>query len=260
MIEEIPGDLCAELQLEQEKGEDKNTEQLKTLHDIDQMLSDNQRKFGRKSLLYNIRSQLHFLQEKKLETLASEMMQIDSLRPGVAGLMELFGMKSYYPQKLKYEDVIKLTHDVHNDINKKPEEVCELPWYFVKHVIGLDSDARENCHVFFIEDDNDSDSDDGTILDIHPLDLIYIIFLCADDFLRQELADKMAKCQYAVPFILPPHQLEASRARYQILDWGLKSITRTYYHNEAIINKPLLDTEAPIVACLDIGAEVAWKL
>ena len=97
----------------------------------------------------------------------------------------------------------------------------------------MDSDTRENSQLKtdFTADDNEggesaTDTDTETDTDsnsnddgdssyyeallysadnkMHPLDLIYVIFLCADDFLRQELADKMAKCQYAIPFILPP--------------------------------------------------------
>ena len=131
----------------------------------------------------------------------------------------------------------------------------------MKRVIGLDSETRENCHLVpFLENDSEDDySDDEEVQSIsavHPLDLIYTIFLCADDFLRQELADKMAKCQYAVPFILPSVE---SSGEYLLLHWGLKSMARTFYRNNTLVNKALVDAEAPLVACLNIGQETSWK-
>ena len=66
----------------------------------------------------------------------------------------------------------------------------ELPWYFMKHVIRLDSDTRENCHTLYVPEDvfqDGSDSDNDVVFDVHPSDLVYLIFLCSDDFLRQEL-------------------------------------------------------------------------
>ena len=92
---------------------------------------------------------------------------------------------------------------------------------------------------------------------IHPLDLIYIIFLCADDFLRQELSEKMTRCQYAVPFILP--QPYPTKSESLILHWGLKSMTRNFYSNNIVVNKNLVDTEAPLISFLAMGEETSWK-
>ena len=142
-----------------------------------------------------------------------------------AKLLEVLNMKQYYPQKLTYEKVIILTPDIFSDVIKTPTTLADLPWYFLRHIIGLDSDTREKCHIPSVPDDSsDEDSDDRedeTISTIHPLDLIYIIFLCADDSLRQELADKMARCQYAVPIILPP----PSNGESQLLHWGLRNVS-----------------------------------
>ena len=176
-------------------------------------------------------------------------------------ILEALGLMKFYPQKLTYDDVITLGTDVHYDVDKEPASLSELPWYFMKRVIGLDSETRENCHlVNFLENESeDDDSDDEEVKSIsavHPLDLIYTIFLCADDFLRQELVDKMAKCQYAVPFILPSAE---SLGGTLVLHWGLKNMTRTFCKNNNLVNKALVDAEAPLVACLNIGQETSWK-
>ena len=176
-------------------------------------------------------------------------------------ILEALGLMKYYPQKLTYDDVITLGTDVYHDVDKEPASLPELPWYFMKRVIGLDSETRENCHLVHFHgnesDDDDSDHDEEkTFSAVHPLDLIYTMFLCADDFLRQELADKMTKCQYAVPFILPSVESPGDNL---VLHWGLKSMARTFYNNNSLVNKALVDAEAPLVTCLNIGKETSWK-
>ena len=133
----------------------------------------------------------------------------------------------------------------------------------MKRIIALDSETRENCHVprnLHDYSGSSSDTEDETIADIHPLDLVYIIFLCSDDFLRQELADKMAKCQYAVPFILPPEEYRNINSKNLILNWALKTITRNfYYYNENVVNQTLTNLQGPVVVCMHSGGETAWK-
>ena len=172
-------------------------------------------------------------------------------------------MKKYYPQKLTYEDVIKLKSDDFHDVNKRCTDFRQLPWYFVRHIIGLDSDTREKCQVEERDgsdsDSGSSDDDDDSKNEIHPLDLIYIIFLCADDFLRQELVDKMLQCQYAVPFILPSPVETQQKSKNLILQWALQKSTKSFFRNEVAVNKPLVNVEAPLITCLNIGQETSWK-
>lgn len=135
----------------------------------------------------------------------------------------------------------------------------------MRHVVGLDSDVRENCHVKKDLNDSgfgissDSDDDDDITQGIHPLDLIYIIFMCADDFLRQELADKMNKCQYAVPLILPSPEIKSDRSRAIALNWELQSITRDYYVNNEVCTETLVNMEAPVIVSFSLGKETTWK-
>ena len=188
---------------------------------------------------------------------ADEEQMTDVLRK----LLKDLEMTKYYPEKLTFEEITTLTSDVHDDVNKKPTSLPELPWYFIKHVIGLDSDTREECHVMGTSqnsghdgNDSSSDDDDDNTLGVHPLDLIYIVFRCADDFLRQELADKMVRCQYAIPFLLP-----CSTSKMTILHWALKSITRGFYHRGEDTTKTLVDIEAPLVTFMNLGEETSWK-
>ena len=233
LIKEMPFGICGELK---DTIDPKRSINFVTLErKISEMLPHFQ--FDIKSFIHSFQSQLSFLQRGN---------QVDTRARGSSGevhgehsadvvrkMLKDLGMTKYYPEKLTFEEITTLTSDVHNDVNKKPTSLPELPWYFIKHVIGLDSDAREECHAIgntenSSHDGNDSssDEDDDNSFGIHPLDLIYIIFLCADDFLRQEITDKMARCQYAIPFMFP-----SSTSKMMILYWALRS------HNQKLLSQ-----------------------
>ena len=155
----------------------------------------------------------------------------------VRTLLNDLGLMKYYPQKLSYSDVIKVTEDTCKETNETPSSLQELPWFFLRRLIGLNSTIREKGSVIVKRDErkrkrnpvlgkknerkgtkkrklsedekisfswNDDSTDEDTgdqntnsqresdsvINSVHPLDLIYVILLCADDFLRQELSDK----------------------------------------------------------------------
>ena len=221
--------------------------------------------FDIKSFMHSFQSQLSFLQRgSQIDARAKDSpgnADGEHLTDALRKLLKDLEMTKYYPEKLTFEEITTLTSDVHDDVNKKPTSLAELPWYFIKHVIGLDSDTREECHVMenpqnssHDENDSSSDEDDDNILGIHPLDLIYIIFICADDFLRQELADKMVRCQYAIPFMFP-----SSTSKMMILHWALRSISRSFYHQGQDVTKTLVDVEAPLVTFMNMGKETSWK-
>ena len=74
-------------------------------------------------------------------------------------VLEELGMIKYYPQKLTYQDVTMITADVLDETKKKPTTLPELPWYFIKQIIALDSDTRENSQLTSAADDNEGDEE-----------------------------------------------------------------------------------------------------
>ena len=208
-----------------------------------------------------------------------------NLNEETARVLEELRMTKYYPQKLTYQDVIMITVDVLDD-KKRPTTLPELPWYFIKHIMALDSDTRENSRVKtdIATDDSEGDEESDTETDtdtatdsssdsdsnhyeaplylmenkMHPLDLIYIIFLCADDFLRQELADRMVKCQYAIPFILPPAEHLTSPQKSLFLIWALQTISRVFKKHGTAKHSTLVKEDTPLITSLSLGEESSW--
>ena len=229
------------------------------------------------------------------------------LKENVQSLLKDLGLEDYYPQKLTYSDVIKVTEDDLKEVNEKPTTLSELPWYFMRRVIGLNSTIREKGsdlrrsarkrkrkrnsvskrerdrrkakkrkhseEISFCwkndsekEDAEDEDSNPRKIspqksqCSVYPLDLIYVIFLCADDFLRQELAEKMSKCQYAVPFILPS-AVKMEESENVVLHWGLQTISKTFCEESCpVMSKNILNVCCPLVSCLSLNSNSTRKL
>ena len=257
-------------------------------------------------IIRSLEAQLEFLEPEiattRKETVCSHEAGDPDLNEEVTKILKELGLTKYYPQKLTFQDVTMITADVLDDIKMKPTAMPELPWYFIKHILALDSDTRENSRVKIDvtadeneggesatesatetdtdsdsndNDSNDSDSNDSDSNDsdssyyeallysvdnkIHPLDLIYVIFLCADDFLRQELVDKMAKCQYAIPCILPPAEHSTSPEKSVLFIWALQTISRVFKKHGIAKHATLAKEETPLITSLSLGEETSWQ-
>ena len=281
LISMMNENMCNELREASKHRNENNRMDTKLLQStVDTLLQDKQHELNLPSLMESMKSQLHFLgYQKKAKPTVGDQVVIE-LDGCTRERMNLLGMEKYYPQKLKYSDITMLRVEalqdgselrndgqedvggnIQDDVIKKPTSLLELPMYFINGIMALDSETRERC--FLAHDDDDDSSDDDSDREdagaIHPLDLVYIIFLCADDFLRHELADKMSKCQYAVPFVLPSPLVKNSCNKDLVLHFALKGIVRNFACNNIVMNEPLADVEAPMVAFVSIGQEVAWK-
>ena len=101
----------------------------------------------------------------------------------------------------------------------------------------------ESDHLFDgIEYEDDS-------LKIHPMDILLALILCADDFLRQDLMARLAKCQLAIPFILPD---PSATGRLMLPLWAMRSIVKewksTLKGSEGVHECPIISYTTPVVS------------
>ena len=101
----------------------------KVLHNaVDELLSEEQKKLNEQTLVYNIKSQLHELEGcEVIEVVKTEEKEAENLNPRVQLWLEILDMKKYYPQKLQYENVIKLRTEDFDDANKTCTNFRQLP-------------------------------------------------------------------------------------------------------------------------------------
>ena len=227
------------------------------------------------SILFSFEGTFRFLLSSKSENVCSEQhTDIGTsndfpLSQAEENLLLKLDLKKYYPCKLTNESVIAISENVFENDSQKLESLEDLPWYFIRHIMGLDSDTHKTCHIRtsqnVTDDDSDSDADSenddltatDSVKDVHPLDLRKAIMMCTDDFLKQELVDKMLKCQYAVPAIIPmgPN----SSPHYLLQNWALRAGMRSFFPCGKEETEYLANVKAPLVTFMSLGKETHWK-
>lgn len=82
-------------------------------------------------------------------------------------------------------------------------------------------------------------------------DFIFSILQCADDFLRQDIVEKMAACQLAVPIVL--QGVNGNKPQYLL--WALSRITKKWkgHHDLHAIELPIATYSVFTVSVLRVG-------
>ncbi|KAK3084300.1 hypothetical protein FSP39_011286 [Pinctada imbricata] len=143
--------------------------------------------------------------------------------PFQAATREMFdslGLTDKYPGKISL-------HDVQSQIDfifDQPEKITDIPWTFLREIIASNYSFREMILEDFYKkrakekpradllsdlfSKRTPDVGKGTDTSkkasrLHPSDVLLAIYLCSDMHLQKILANKIASCQLALPFIYP---------------------------------------------------------
>ena len=100
-----------------------------------------------KALIQSLKTQLQFTEPQLKTPQKGSGFQTGNLDRPVEKFLESLDLIKYYPQKLTYDDVIKLTAELLEETENELTSLSDLPWFFMKHIIGLDSGTREKCHI-----------------------------------------------------------------------------------------------------------------
>ncbi|XP_057876634.1 interferon-induced very large GTPase 1-like [Melospiza georgiana] len=198
-------------------------------------------------------------------------------------LLKRLGLESHYPRKMGMGDFRTICKTSLQD--SQPSQDKELPLYFLKKLLTVDyqvryltcwersnpglasmpetreqehqqSDSFENFFDKLMKAAPERANRDGHV---HPMDLQMAIFHCADDFLRQTLATKLAFCQLALPLLVP----NPSTSRIEFPLYALSQIQRSWKEVEkagkqaqtkSFSNKLIFQAHTPIVSFIRIGS------
>ncbi|XP_016161196.1 PREDICTED: interferon-induced very large GTPase 1-like, partial [Ficedula albicollis] len=142
-------------------------------------------------------------------------------------LLKRLGLESHYPRKMGMGDFCTICRISLQD--SQPSKDKELPVYFLQKLLTVDYQVRdltcweksnptseplpkttandrrhsESFEQFYNKLKEASPECASRDSHVHPMDLQMAIFHCADDFLRQTLATKLAFCQLSLPLLLP---------------------------------------------------------
>ncbi|XP_059699159.1 interferon-induced very large GTPase 1-like isoform X2 [Haemorhous mexicanus] len=201
-------------------------------------------------------------------------------------LLKRLGLESHYPRKLGMGDFHTICKTSLQD--SQPSQDKELPFYFLQKLLTVDYQVRyltcwerSNTGLAPVpqtteQADEPSDSMANFLENlmeaapkhvsrdshVHPMDLQMAIFHCADDFLRQTLATKLAFCQLALPLLVP----SPSTSRIEFPLYALSQIQRSWEEVEKVrnqtrtksfSNKLIFQAQAPIVSFIRIGSSAS---
>uniref|UniRef100_A0A8C5TFJ4 Up-regulator of cell proliferation-like domain-containing protein n=1 Tax=Malurus cyaneus samueli TaxID=2593467 RepID=A0A8C5TFJ4_9PASS len=195
-------------------------------------------------------------------------------------LLKRLGLESHYPKKMGmgyFHTICKTSLQ-----DREPSKDKELPFYFLQKLLTVDygvryltcwgksssglapvpqtteqkqepSDSFENFFDDLGEAAPEHDSRDGGV---HPMDLQMVIFHCADDFLRQTLANKLAFCQLALPLLVP----NPGTSHIEFPLYALSQIQRSWKEADKsgnYNNKLISQAQTPIVSFIRIGSSAS---
>ncbi|XP_037986424.1 interferon-induced very large GTPase 1-like, partial [Motacilla alba alba] len=198
-------------------------------------------------------------------------------------LLKRLGLECHYPRKMGLGDFHTICKTSLQD--SQPSQDKELPFFFLQMLLTVDYQVRyltcwerSNPGLAPVpqtteQEDELSDSSANFLENlmkaapqrasrdshVHPMDLQMAIFHCADDFLRQTLATKLAFCQLALPLLVP----NPSTSRIEFPLYALNQIQRSWEEVEksgkqaqtkSYSNKLIFQAQTPIVSFIRIGS------
>ncbi|XP_063278874.1 interferon-induced very large GTPase 1-like [Prinia subflava] len=200
-------------------------------------------------------------------------------------LLKRLGLQSRYPRKMGMGDFCTINKTSLQD--SQPSKETELPLYFLQKLLIVHYRVRyltcwdeknpglapvpqtrsqeEQSESFenFLDNLTEAATElGGTDGHVHPIDLQMAIFHCADDFLRQTLATKLAFCQLALPLLVP----NPCTSRIEFLLYALSQIQRSWKETEksgkqagtkSYHNKLIFQAQTPIVSFFRIGSSAS---
>ncbi|TRZ08651.1 hypothetical protein HGM15179_018457 [Zosterops borbonicus] len=201
-------------------------------------------------------------------------------------LLKRLGLNSHYPRKMGMGDFHTINKTSLQD--SQPSKDTELPLYFLQKLLTMDYQVRyltcrdeSNSKLATLlqsteKEHQHSDSFEQFFNDlkeaaperasrdghVHPMDLQMAIFHCADDFLRQTLATKLAFCQLALPLLVP----NPCTSDIEFPLYALSQIQRSWKEadksgkqagTKSYNNKLIFQAQTPIVSFIRIGSSAS---
>ena len=165
--------------------------------------------------------------------------------------LEKLGHTKHFPQKLTLQDAL-LIRQIEPDHHRGTFDAHKL-FYLILEKIMM---SNYNCRKVFLFEEHstdDDDEDDDYEIAVHPMDSLFALIHCADDFLRQDLYSKLMSCQLAVPLLLPDPVSDTVVfplwAMYSIIkQWKYRvQISETEFTFEACDGR-VVDCQAPLIS------------
>ena len=170
-------------------------------------------------------------------------------------LLKTLCFEKYYPEKLSRQEIHEITElSIKEPINITPDT---LSWHFIYHL------TRYNYNVRGLKVESPDVADDkhagylrrkriekaGSASNVHPLDVLTVVYLCCNPVAKQDLAKYFWGCKIAVPLILH------SEDSFNLYIWPLRSLISKWHtvNESSSIECPIVSQKMPKVAFIRYG-------
>ncbi|XP_074522592.1 up-regulator of cell proliferation-like [Halichoeres trimaculatus] len=148
-----------------------------------------------------------------------------TLEPSLLNFLSKLGLKTFFPNKLTLRSLLEINkNSVYDEAVSSMEDT---PWCFLRKLFKINAECRNYL----------CSADDSAENKVNPLDLIVALFLCADSFLRQEMALKMSMCQFSVPLLLP----HGDNSQCTLMLWALRDIVKEWRPHDVSESKGFVE-------------------
>ena len=191
--------------------------------------------------------------------------------PVVHAFLEKLNLCFYYPKKLRLIDALCITEEA-LELSLKETSITDpkqLPFLIIQKLLAYDGLCRSNlmplaqalhCISDISGDDNRDDEQslkeqDIVATSIHPIDCLLAIILCSDDFLTADLLSRLAKCQYALPFLIPNPFKDEFFVPLWAMSYIIKEWKSTNDSEQPVSHySPITKYPMPIITFIRIGS------
>nr|XP_020458321.1 up-regulator of cell proliferation-like [Monopterus albus] len=177
----------------------------------------------------------------------------------VLNFLSKLGLKNFYPNKLTLQSHLEVNK--HNTYDETVESLEKIPWCFLRKLLKINAECRNCTQLSIYEEEEKEEEENNDLFDldlytadgwatdnkVNPLDVIVALFLCADSFLRQEMALKMSMCQFAVPLLLP----YGNKSQCTLMLWALRDIVKEWRPHDlsesrGFVEKSIVQANMPL--------------
>ncbi len=167
-------------------------------------------------------------------------------------IIHLLGLDKFYSHKLHLRDALLVRQNILNLITKGEgcSKLTDIPFLVLNKLMSYDVNCRSDLMLDDTDSSCDSDDDETKDESIHPMDCLHALLLCCDDFLRQNLFSRLAKCQLSVPLLMP----DPIKKHFIFPIWSMRGILKEWKPKGAnLVSESVVTYRMPIVSFLRFG-------
>ncbi|XP_033115224.1 interferon-induced very large GTPase 1-like [Anneissia japonica] len=202
--------------------------------------------------------------DKEIYGSRNNIPNIYELKPQCPDIIKVLNLERHFPKKITRQKALMVSENV--ILRDDLQHISNIPWYLLQSIILCNYDG------LFLEPNQTSMNYSGgktfsallntpaTVnkgnstagIQFNPADVLVALFMCADDFLRQLIMEKLTMCQLSIPLLLP--LIVDGSHSCEMLLWATRTIKKQWKtYSGTSCERSMSLHPIPIVSALRIG-------